>query len=251
MQISTKDWTNYIKKLSKLNSTAAQKMQEYIAANGFADTNAIIDYAYGLITKYGEGSAALSAQMFETIAEMEGKVVEPAIMAPTATRNEVAKMVNGILKQSQNESVIANAVGRKVKQAGADTTLQNALRTGAQFAWIPAGDTCSFCIALASRGWQNASKKAIKNGHAEHIHSNCDCTYAIRFDEKTNVAGYKPQKYLDAYNNASDSDSPADKINAMRREKYALNADKIREQHRKAYAKRKALEDAQANGNDE
>ena len=45
--------------------------------------------------------------------------------------------------------------------------------------------------------------------------------------------------------------SQKDKINAMRREKYALNADKIREQHRKAYAKRKALEDAQTNSNDE
>jgi len=248
MQISTKDWTNYIQKLSKLNSTAAQKMQEYIASHGFADTDAIIDYAYGLITKYGEGSAALSAQMFETVAEMQGKVIEPAIMAPTASRNEVAKMVNGILKTSQNENVISNAVGRKVKQAGADTTLQNALRTGAQFAWIPSGDTCAFCIALASRGWQYASKKSIKNGHAEHIHSNCDCTYAIRFDTKSEVEGYNPKTYEKMYYGAQDraagqglatGNQSKDAINQMRRDKYKLNAERIREQHRQAYAKRK------------
>lgn len=251
MQISTKDWKNYIAKLSKLNATAAEKMQQYIANHGFADTEAIIDYAYGLVTKYGEGSAALSAQMFETIAEMEGAIIQPAVMAPTASRNEVAKMVNGIMKQTQNENVIANAVGRKVKQAGADTTLQNALRYGAEFAWIPAGDTCAFCIALASRGWQLASKKAIKNGHAEHIHSNCDCTYAIRFDSKTHIEGYDPKYYERMYYDAQDraaeegtfwsGKSDKDAINQMRRDKYKLNAEKIREQHRQAYAKRKGL----------
>lgn len=248
MQISTKDWKNYIAKLSKLNATAAEKMQQYIAKNGFADTEAIIDYAYGLVTKYGEGSAALSAQMFETVAEMEGAVIQPAVMAQTASRNEVAKMVNGIMKQSQNENVIANAVGRKVKQAGADTTLQNALRYGAEFAWIPAGDTCAFCIALASRGWQLASKKAIKNGHAEHIHSNCDCTYAIRFDSKTHIEGYDPKYYERMYYDAQDraaeegtfwsGKSDKDAINQMRRDKYKLNAEKIREQHRVSYAKK-------------
>ncbi len=239
MQISTKDWLNYINKLSSLNDAAAKQMQQYVQQHGFGNRDALIDYAYGLVTKYGEGSAALSAQMYETIAEMSSKAVSPAIMAETASHNEIAKMVNGILKQSQNENVLINAVARKVKQAGADTTLQNALRDGAQFAWIPHGDTCAFCIALASRGWQNASKKAIKNGHAEHIHSNCDCTYAIRFDEKSNVAGYEPKKYLDAYNGASESDNPKAKINAMRRDNYKLNADKIREQHRTAYAKQK------------
>lgn len=257
MQISTKDWKNYIAKLSKLNATAAEKMQQYIAKNGFADTEAIIDYAYGLVTKYGEGSAALSAQMFETVAEMEGAVIQPAVMAQTASRNEVAKMVNGIMKQTQNENVIANAVGRKVKQAGADTTLQNALRYGAEFAWIPAGDTCAFCIALASRGWQLASKKAIKNGHAEHIHSNCDCTYAIRFDSKTHIEGYDPKYYERMYYDAQDraaeegtfwsGKSDKDAINQMRRDKYKLNAEKIREQHRQAYAKRKAIESSQDN----
>lgn len=256
MQISTKDWKNYIAKLSKLNATAAEKMQQYIAKNGFADTEAIIDYAYGLVTKYGEGSAALSAQMFETVAEMEGAVIQPAVMAQTASRNEVAKMVNGIMKQTQNENVIANAVGRKVKQAGADTTLQNALRYGAEFAWIPSGDTCGFCIMLASQGWVKASRKAVRNGHAEHIHSNCDCTYAIRFDKNTNVSGYEPDEYLELYEDAKEKameefedglTEDLKPVNYLRRQQYKLNAEKIREQHRQAYAKRKAIESSQDN----
>ena len=88
-------------------------------------------------------------------------------------------------------------------QVGADTTLKNAERDGAQFAWVPHGDTCAFCIALASRGWQYKSKKAMRNGHAEHIHAHCDCEYAVRFDGKSTVAGYDPDKYLEEYYDAN------------------------------------------------
>ena len=99
---------------------------------------------------------------------------------------------------------------------------------------MPQGDTCAFCITLASRGWQRASKKAIRKGHAEHIHAHCDCTYAIRFDSRTNVAGYDPDRYLKMYNDA-DGD-----INAMRRAQYQENKDEINAQKRKAYEARKA-----------
>lgn len=102
------------------------------------------------------------------------------------------------------------------KQVGADTTLKNALRDGAQFAWIPSGDTCAFCITLASRGWQNVSKKTLRNGHAEHIHAHCDCQYAVRFDKNSNVEGYDPDKYLDMYYSA-EGKNPKEKINSLRR----------------------------------
>lgn len=120
-------------------------------------------------------------------------------------------------------------VSRLVKRASADTTLQNAQRDGARFAWVPHGDTCPFCIALASRGWQRISKTALKKGHAEHIHANCDCEYAVRFRSDTGVAGYDPDEYLRQYNDA-DGD-----LNAMRREHYAQNKDKINAQKRAAY----------------
>ena len=101
------------------------------------------------------------------------------------------------MKQSQSK--VPATVARLVKQVGADTTLKNAKRDGAQFAWIPHGDTCAFCITLASRGWQYMSDEALKGGHAEHIHANCDCEYAVRFDGHSTVAGYDPDKYLEEY----------------------------------------------------
>ena len=237
LTVSAKDWDAYIRRLSALNETAAEKMRDFVRKNGFGDMNALIDYAYALATKYGEGAAALSAAMYDAVAELSGKLFDPAIPAETASYQQVAKTVQGVAKVSQNPEEMGSAVGRLVKQAGADTTLQNALRDGAEFAWVPSGDTCAFCITLASRGWQRASKKAVKGGHAEHIHSNCDCTYAIRFDSKGGVAGYDPEKYLRMYEGA-EGDTPREKINALRRENYAEHKEEINAQKRAAYAER-------------
>lgn len=104
--------------------------------------------------------------------------------------------------------------------------MQNAVRDGAEWAWVPSGDSCAFCIALASRGWETASQKALKGNHAQHIHANCDCTYAIRFDGESKYESYNPDKYKEIYDNASDGNS-YEKINAIRREKYKLNKDEI------------------------
>ena len=249
--ITAKKWKEYRDTLSAINKKAADLMQDYVLTHGFFLDQDMIDYAYSLSTKYGEASGALAAELYDFLAgywvqseshkktareseiwrqrSMVMRNIKPAVIAETATYDEVAKTVVGTAKTSP--SSIPNAIGRLVKQAGADTTLQNALRDGAEFAWIPSGDTCPFCIMLASLGWQKASKKAIKNGHAEHIHSNCDCAYAIRFSDQGGVAGYDPERYLEQYYAAGGD------INAMRRERYAQNRELINGQKRAAYKK--------------
>ena len=100
---------------------------------------------------------------------------------------------------------------------------------GVGAAWIP--------VRFASR-WpavagQHVSKAALKGGHAEHIHANCDCEYAIRFDGYSTVAGYDPEKYLRQYRDAGSD------VKSMRRMDYAKNSERINAQKRAAYAARK------------
>lgn len=225
--------TSYHARLSKLNEKAGQQMAEYVAAHGTEDGPALIAYAHALVTKYGEGSAELACQMYDALAEAQGVTLPAAEPAATAEYGEVARMVNATKRQ--NPANLPNGVRRLVKRAGADTTLHNAIRDGAEWAWVPHGDTCPFCIMLASNGWQKASAKLLKGGHAEHIHANCDCEFAVRFDGSTSVAGYDPEKYLRQYR-AAGSD-----VNAMRRIDYAARKDAINAQKRAAYAARKAL----------
>ena len=232
MQISAKTWNEYITRLSRLNQKAWQLMREYIDAHGTADTDGLVAYAYGLVTKYSEGSAELACQMYEALAEAQGVYVPAAEPTATASYGEVARMVSAT--KDQNPANLPNGVSRLVKRAGADTTLKNAIRDGAEWAWVPHGDTCPFCITLASNGWQKASQKLLKGGHAEHIHANCDCEFAVRFRSDTTVAGYDPDKYYRQYREAGGD------INKMRRIDYAANRERINAQKRAAYAARKA-----------
>ena len=236
MTISAKAWKNYITILRKVSDRASKEMDAFIRtqSNRYNDGAItkdeyyalVIDYAYALATKYGEAAGAAACDMYDAISELQGANVAPAVMAPTATRNDVAKAVNGTMKTG-NVKIVADSIGRQVKLVGVDTMQQNALRDGAEWAWIPQGDTCAFCLTLASRGWQRASKSAIKNGHAEHVHANCDCTYAVRHNASLDVEGYDPQYYRDLYYDAplkdGEAGTPKQHINAMRRQFYAEN----------------------------
>lgn len=237
MYVSTKDWRAFVSKLSRINTTAADAVKKWVAQNGFANTNALIAYAYEVADYYGTASASLAALMYNSISELEQTMYPPAELAPNPSYEDIAEAVNGTLKTSQNANTIGSAVGRLVKRTGQDTLLNNAVRDGAQWAWIPSGDTCAFCITLASRGWQRASASALKGGHAEHIHANCDCTYMIRHSDSLNVRGYDPGAYKRMYYDAPGGSSRS-KINAMRRKMYQENKDVINAQKREAYAMR-------------
>ena len=232
MQITEKAWLEYITKMSQISQKAADLMQSWVQKNGLENDKALLDYAYALSQHYGQAIGALSCQMYEATAAAQGVIVPTAEVADLPDYGEVAKAVKGTKKQSPNN--IPGTLARLVKQVGADTTLKNAERDGAQFAWVPHGDTCAFCITLASRGWQYMSKKALRNGHAEHIHAHCDCEYAVRFDGKSTVAGYDPDKYLEEYYDANGD------INEMRRKRYAQNKDVINARKRELYASKKA-----------
>lgn len=248
--ISQRAWLGFVNRLDRINSAAARAMVQYVNTHGLDDVQGIIDYAYGVATKYGEASAALAAEMYDAIAALMGKVVPAAVPAATASYPEVAQTVVGVLEQSKNTEMLSGAVSRLVKMAGEDTTLQNARRDRALVAWIPNGDTCAFCIALASRGWEFASAKLLKNGHARHVHSNCDCTHAVTWDPfDTNYQSYDPDRYREMYDDA-EGRSSQQKINALRREFYAENKDEINAQKRSAYAKRIELNSSRAEEDD-
>lgn len=230
MQITARAWNEYITRLSRLNQKAGQLMREYMDGHPEADTDALIRYAYALVTKYGEGSAELACQMYDALAEAQGITLPAAEPAPTATYGEVTGMVKATQDSPAN---LQSGVSRMVKQAGADTTVHNAIRDGAEWAWVPHGDACPFCRMLASNGWQKASKNLLKKGHAQHIHSNCDCEFAVRFSREFGVSGYDPEKYLRQYQAAGSN------INNWRRIGYAARKDAINAQKRAAYAARK------------
>ena len=251
-------WKQYAKLQAKIQETAADKMAEFIERYGLRNREAAIQYAYWVIgEQYGAASAEAACEMYEIAAEMAGVYVPPAEPAEPPTPEQIAKFVDKAAAQS--EANVPAAVGNMVKRMGADTTLKNAARDGAEWAWVPVGDTCAYCRMLASRGWRRQSKKS-KAQHAEHIHNRCDCQYAVRFNGQGGPAGYDPDKYLKEYKNApldkwntpdgkppaghedAEEDTWKNRVKAMRRADYAENADEINAQKRAAYETRKERE---------
>ena len=232
MEMSAKAWLEYAVQRSNISQRAIDMMQAWLDKNPEASHYDTLNHAYNLVMRYGQATGALSCKMYEATADAQGVAIATAEMADLPNYDEVGKAVNGTMKQSKS---VADTVGRLIKQVGEDTMLKNARRDGAEFAWVPSGDSCAFCITLASRGWQHMSKAARNGNHAEHIHANCDCAYAVRFDGKSTVAGYDPDKYLAQYNSAKGNSSQA-KINALRRENYARNKDSINARKRELYA---------------
>lgn len=203
--------------MDMISRKASHLLRKWIEENGTEDRKALLDYAAVLVDRYGEAIGAYACEMYDATAAAQRVIVPQAEPAEPQTYGEVARTINGSLKMGAQEA--PRAMYRLIKQTGADTTLKNAMRDGAQFAWITQGDTCAFCMVLASRGWQYASENNIRNGHAEHIHANCDCQYAVRFDNRSTIEGYDPKKYLDMYRNA-EGRTPNERINSMRRNIY-------------------------------
>ena len=248
MTISKKIWKRYTDGLSKVSNKAKTLMEEYLKTHPIEtedDRDALIEYAYRVSKKYGEAAAEFACQMYDAETAYEGVYADPAEPAEPATYGDVAKAVNGTLKYVLYVEVTAAAVSRLVKRTGQDTTLNNAIRDKAYFAWIPMGETCPFCLSIAAEGWKRATAKALAGGHAEHIHGNCDCAYATKHDEKTDYSAYDPKEYQELFDEA-EGDTEEEKVNSVRRMIYQENKERINEQKRDAYEKSQELESSPA-----
>lgn len=248
MTISKKIWKRYIDGLDKVSSKAKALIMEYLASNPIEtedDRAALIDYAYKVSSKYGEAAAEFACQMYDAETAYEGVTAEPAEPAEPATYGDVAKAVNGTLKYVLYGEVVSGAVSRLVKRTGQDTTLKNAIRDKAYFAWIPSGDTCSFCLSIAAEGWKRATAQALAGGHADHIHGNCNCAYATKHNKETEYSSYDPKEYQELFADA-EGDTEEEKVNSVRRMIYQENKDRINEQKRSAYERSQELESSPA-----
>lgn len=214
MTISRKAWEKYINGLDAVQTKAKELMLKYIETHDVESQEgrkALIAYAYGISTKYGEAAAAYACQMYDAVAMAEGSDLEPAEPAETASYGEVAKTVNGTIGVA--DVVCAAAIYRLVKLAAQDTTRKNAARDRIYYAWIPVGDTCPYCLNKAAGGWKRSGDF---DGHASHIHANCNCAYATKTKKETDYKSYEPADYQKMFAKA-EGETTHDKINAMRR----------------------------------
>ena len=238
-----RSWDRYSARQAAQREKAAAEMAEYaIEKAGRVPRTTLVAKGASLASRHGRSAAALACVWYEHVARESGADVEKARPVVVANGGRIGALVDKAGPKLAAGDVegfaraCGDAVASEVKRSASRTMMANARRDGAQFAWVPQGsETCAFCMALASNGWTYASRSTAMGDHADHIHPNCECEFAIRFGDDGGVSGYDPESYQDMYRDA-DGTSSKDKINSMRRELYQENKDKIREQHRERYA---------------
>lgn len=243
-RVSKKAWNNYTRRLESQRKAAYDDAYEWVMRHGNrAGLNRVM---VETSLHHGRSTSALAATWFDQMARAEGADVAKAVAVNDPANVRARRMAICENKAAPKwkagdkegfARAIAAAVAADVKRQATNTIMLNAQRTNAEFAWIPGGDeTCAFCIVLASNGWQPARKATAMGEHADHIHDNCMCEFAIRFNDDTQYSSYDAEKYEQMYADA-DGTSSADKVNSIRRELYAgEQGERIREQHRERYA---------------
>lgn len=193
MKITHEMWDNYIEKLSQINKKAADLMTRWVNIHGYDDRERLIKFANSLVLHYGESVSALACRMYDSIASKQNADVPSAEPAPLPKYGDVAKAVNGAIKQSESGKILPQVIQRLTKQFGVDAMIHNANRDGAYFAWVPHGnETCPYCFMLSATGWHKAGKKTLQGKYIGHVHANCKCEYVIDFKGNLEVEGYDP-----------------------------------------------------------
>lgn len=197
----------------------ASELSGYMAEHPAATVEGLRERAIDALltadSSFSERACELSAQMFERTCPG----MRPAVLADAMPREDaeaIARYQAGKLREDDREgfvSQVAQAARDRAMRRSSETTAKNAARNasrGVRYARIPTGgETCPWCLMLASRGFAYRSASA-----ATHSHRHCDCIALAAAgvdrdgrgeDGALAVEGYDRSPYLDAYASALES----------------------------------------------
>lgn len=194
--------------INRLSGSAQDVARPALAAilddwerNGGGDVAALREAAYeaidGVLAYYADTcAAARAAEYYDAVRKAQGfpgsySAVAESLRNPEATlealRGLVGKVAEG--KSRTFLTLCLQRVDSETRRAANKCVAYNATKDPAKpwYGRVPRGETCGFCLMLASFGFYAKTVAA-----AEHSHPNCDCRIVPGFPGKTKVRGYDP-----------------------------------------------------------
>ena len=177
----------------------------------------------GIVNYYGLASSELGAQWYEYCRALSvGGTYTATVEAPNAStaiaaaNREIDKLFDGKVDSNKLVMLLHDVVADQVFNQSREIVITNIMEDGGVknggYARVPVGDTCAFCIMLASRGFVYTSEKsATRTKLGEKYHENCNCI-AVPFHESSTIPGYQDklhkyeQMYFDADNKRRSGD---------------------------------------------
>ena len=189
---------------------------------------ALREFAIGLLDDVGGAAAEVAysygAEFYDAArAAAVGSPLHasPAPPNPHAANEAAVKgMIETVAKTGQVEPFAAACAARVdyvARKSCGDAVVQCAAKDPRKprFARVPqGGETCRFCIMLASRGAVYLTEH--KAGAVNHYHANCDCKVVPDFGD--GIEGYDPDEWHDKWKHPEKHPEIREARNARRRE---------------------------------
>lgn len=156
-----------------------------------------------LLSTYTDLSAARGAEFYDAAREVQNvrrkyTAVVDSRRNPDATLGAIRAFVayagQGDLEKFKSSAL--DRVDEEMRRAANSCVAYNAGKDPAKplYARVPVGETCGFCLMLASYGFQYTSEEA-----ASHSHRKCNCRVVPSFGD-AEVRGYDPGQMYARYN---------------------------------------------------
>lgn len=206
----------------QLKQAAVDEFMEYVYEG--MSVEEVIDAAATVAAKYSYLGCELGAQWYDICSELAGVDAEPAELPDVddetikgRTRNAFEKSQQPMVQAIFND-FIQNVINDSIRTTGSANLWRDYERgiAGGRWCRVPVGDTCAWCMMLASQGAWYLSEESALGASPDHYHEGCDCKAVYHADAES-IQGYSDLvKYKTMYYDA-DNDRRA---NASGREKY-------------------------------
>jgi len=175
----------------------------------------MLESMYGLVSDYGDAAAVESLGWYLAVrAEAVGldDGFQPALpdQMPEDVVNASTRWALGELMRGEDlDKALKSLNGvldRLVKKLGRESIVHAADSDPKKPRWarVPHGQTCAWCLMLASRGWVYLDAQSA--GAARQWHADCDCQIVPAWGKKTpKIAGYDPDALHAQYEAARDA----------------------------------------------
>ena len=226
----------------QLRQAAVDEFMEYVY-DGMS-IEEVIDAAATVAAKYSYLGCELGAQWYDLCSELAEINAEPAEL-PEVDSEAIKSRTRDAFEKSQQPTVqgvfndfMQNIINDSIRTTGSANLWRDYERgiAGGRWCRVPVGDTCAWCMMLASQGAWYLSEESALQGHAGKYHEGCDCKAVYHADAES-IQGYSDlAKYKKMYYDA-DNDRRA---NASGREKYP---EELSDRVKAAKARHELLED--------
>lgn len=182
---------------AQLKQAAIDEFMEYVYEGMSIDE--LIDAATNVAMKFNYLGCELGAQWYDLCSELAGLDVEAAYL-PEVDAQAVAGRAKAAIDTAPESSFagevfnyfLQNEIQKSIRMTGDANLWRDYERgmAGGKWARVPVGDTCAWCLMLASQGAWYLSKESALGQNGGHYHDDCNCIAVYHADAES-IKGYE------------------------------------------------------------